>query len=182
MFTKEDEEKLWDRGILGTNTPRSLQNAAFFIAGKMFCLHGEHRSLKLSQLKKMRNPDHYLYTENISKNRNGSFKQLHVKSKIVPVFACPAAGERCPFHILDTYISKLPPQAFEKDLFYIRPLETVPTNPTSPWYSAIPVGKNTLNEKVKKWCTLAGIEGTKTNHSLRATGTTQMYDRGVPEN
>jgi len=135
-----------------------IQNVTFFIAGKMFCLHGEeHRSLKLSQLKKMRNPDHYLYTENISKNRNGSFKQLHVKSKIVPVFACPAAGERCPFHILDTYISKLPPQAFEKDLFYIRPLETVPTNRTSPWYSAIPVGKNTLNEKVKKWCTLAGI-------------------------
>jgi len=74
-----------------------------------------------------------------------------------------------------------PPQAFEKDLFYIRPLETVPTNPTSPWYIAIPVGKNTLNEKVKKWCTLAGIEGKKTNHSLRATGTTQTYDRGVPE-
>jgi len=58
-------------------------------------------------------------------------------------FVCmPAAGERCPFCILDTYISKLPPQAFEKDLFYIRPLETVPTNPTSPWYTAIPVGKN----------------------------------------
>jgi len=97
------------------------------------------------------------------------------------LFACPAAGERCPFHILDTYISKLPPQAFEKDLFYIRPLETVPTNPTSPWYSAIPVGKNTLNEKVKKRCTLAGIEGIKNKHSLRVTSTTQMYDRGVPE-
>ena len=141
--TREDE-KLWGRGILGTNTPRSLQNAAFFIAGKMFCLRGgEHRSRKLPQLKRMCNPDHYLCTENVSKNINGSFKQLHIKSKIVPVFACPAAGERCPFHILDTYISKLPPQAFERDLFYIRPIETVPTKPTSPWYSAIPVGKNT---------------------------------------
>jgi len=63
VFTKEDEEKLWDRGILGTNTPRSIQNAAFFIAGKMFCLRGgeEHRSLKLSQLKRMRNPELPVY-------------------------------------------------------------------------------------------------------------------------
>jgi len=75
-------------------------------------------------------------TENVSKNRNGSFKQLHVKSKIVPVFACPAAGERCPFHILDTYISKLPPQAFEKDLFYVRPLEAAP--PTLPVHGTVP--------------------------------------------
>ena len=183
VFTKEDEEKLWGTGVLGTNTPACLQNAAFFTVGKMFCLRGgeEHRALKLSRIKRMTQPDHYIYTENVSKNRNGSFKQLHVKNKIVPVSACPAAGERCPVYILDLYVSKLPPQAFEKDLFYVRPLEQVPTNPTSPWFSAVPVGKHTLNDKVKKMCGVAGIEGRKTNHSLRATGATQMYASGVPE-
>ena len=30
-------------------------------------------------------------------------------------------------------------------------------------------------------CKLAGINGSKTNHSLRAAGATQMYDCGVPE-
>ena len=39
---------------MGMNTPIGLQNAAFFVVGKMFCLHGrqEHRGLQLSQLKR----------------------------------------------------------------------------------------------------------------------------------
>jgi len=54
--------------------------------------------------------------------------------------------------------------------------------PTLPVHGTVPfLWVRTLNEKVKKWCTLAGTEGNKTNHSLRATGTTQTYDGGVPE-
>ena len=81
------------------------KNAAFFVVGKMICLRGgqEHRGLQLSQLK--RYEDRYVYYENTSKNRNGTFKQLRVKSKVVPLFPCPEAGERCPVHILDKYIS-----------------------------------------------------------------------------
>ena len=30
-------------------------------------------------------------------------------------------------------------------------------------------------------CQQAGVEGNKTNHSLRATGATQLYESGVPE-
>ena len=30
-------------------------------------------------------------------------------------------------------------------------------------------------------CKQAGIKGNKTNHSLRATGTTELYESGVPE-
>ena len=30
-------------------------------------------------------------------------------------------------------------------------------------------------------CSLAGIEGDFTNHSLRATSATQMFDMGIPE-
>ena len=78
--------------------------------GKMFSLHGrvELRELKPSQIQRQSNPDHYVYTENVSKTRNGTFKQLHVPNKVVPLFKCPQAGERCPVHILDTYFSKLP--------------------------------------------------------------------------
>ena len=67
--------------MMGTNTPTGLQNAAFFGAGKMFCLRGgqEHRGLPLSHLK--RYEDRYVYYENTSKNQNGSFKQLRVKKQ-----------------------------------------------------------------------------------------------------
>ena len=44
-----------------------------------------------------------------------------------------------------------------------------------------PVGKHTLNDKMKKMCNMAGLSGNKTNHSLRATGATHMYESGVPE-
>ena len=36
IITKEDEVKLWTSGAMGLDSPRSLQNAAFFIVGKMF--------------------------------------------------------------------------------------------------------------------------------------------------
>ena len=118
---------------------------------------------------------------------NGSFKQLHVKSKTVPVYACPFQCQLpiCFSYIshdlLDLYISKLPPKAVENDIFYVRPLDDVPDNPSAPWYSVTPVGKHTLNDKVKKMCNMAGLSGNKTNHSLRATGATHMYESGVPE-
>ena len=54
--------------------------------------------------------------ENVSKNRNGSFKQLHINSKVVPVFPCHEAGQRCPVYFLDSYISKLPEEAKQNGL------------------------------------------------------------------
>ncbi len=62
-----------------------------YAIGNIFCLCGgqEHRVLKLSQLQC--DSDKYEYNGNVSKNQNGSFKKLHVKSKVVPIFPCPEA-------------------------------------------------------------------------------------------
>ena len=86
VITKEDEEKLWSSGVMGLTTPRSLQNAGFFVVGKMFSLWGgvEHRKLKLSQLTRHYDPDHYIYYENVSKTNDGSFKKLRIKGKVAP--------------------------------------------------------------------------------------------------
>ena len=87
-MSKDEEAQLWTSGVIGTTTPKALQNAAFYTVGKMFALRGgiEHRSLKLSQVTRMTNPDHYVCHENVSKKYNGSFKKIHVKRKIVPVY------------------------------------------------------------------------------------------------
>ena len=95
----------------------------------------------------------------MSRNRNGSIRQLHVKSKTVSVYACRDAGVKCPVYLLDLYISKLLPKAVENDIFYVRPLDEVPEDPSAPWCSVTPVGKLTLNEKVKKLCDMVGIPG-----------------------
>ena len=50
ILTSEEEDKLWNEGVMNTSTPIGLQNTAFFVVGKMFCLRGgqEHRGLQLS--------------------------------------------------------------------------------------------------------------------------------------
>ena len=152
----------------------------FYLNGKHFCLRGrqEHRNLRLSQLKRYHNPDRYVYTENAS-NRSGGLRQLRVENKVVPVFATPTAGNRCHVRILDLYMSKLPLVAKVKDFFYWRPHLTLPKDPAAPWFTASPLGKNTLGDMVKEICKDAGIEGKKTNHSLRATGASELFAAGV---
>ena len=37
VFTKSDEDKLWETGILGTDSPKSLMNAVFYRVMKINC-------------------------------------------------------------------------------------------------------------------------------------------------
>lgn len=78
-------------------------------------------------------------------------------------------------------MQKLPPEAFKKDIFYLKPRVCVPKGPKEPWFNSNPVGKNTLAKMVKLICDDANVKGNKTNRSLRATGATVMYQAGVPE-
>ena len=175
---------MWAKGVLGIDTPESLLSTVFYYNGKNFCLRGgkEHRALKLSQIVRHHDPAHYVYTENGSKNRSGSFNQLRVESKSVPVFPCAEAGVRCHVAILDKYISKLPPFASEKDVFYLKPLGVyVVSHPSKPWYVSQACGENKLSGMVKSMFAMIGVSG-KTNHSLRATGASELFQAGVPEN
>jgi hypothetical protein len=183
-FTKEEENRLWESGVLGVDNPKNLLRAVFFTNGKNFCLRGgdEHRNLKLSQFE--RTETGYVYTENASKNRAGGVAQLRVKNKRVQICENPEAGDRCHCKILDLYISRLPAEAKEKDIFYVRPMEKVnkmPTYERSIWYYSIPIGRNKLSQMVPEICRLGNIQGHKTNHSLRATGATELYEAEVPE-
>ena len=163
--------------------PKALLRAVFFLNGKNFALRGgeEHRQLKLSQVKRFYNPDHSVYTENSSKNRSGGLAQLRVTNKRVPVYAVPEAGEKCHVRVLDKYLSKLPLDAIEQDNFYLTPLSAVPSNSQIPWFTSVPVGRNSLGKMVKEMCSDLGIGGNKTNHSLRATAASDLFQAGVPE-
>ena len=43
---------------------------------------------------------------------------MNVDNKVMPICACPAAGERWLVYLFDLYLSKLPSIAFEKDVLY----------------------------------------------------------------
>ena len=80
----------------GYKNTKSLQNAVFYVVGKMFSLRGgvEMRQVKISQIRSHANPDKYVYTELVSKNSSGTYKKLHIANKVAPGFAYPQAGER----------------------------------------------------------------------------------------
>ena len=53
VLTKDDEDRLWSTVVMGMKCPISLQNAVFYMVGKMFSLHGggvEMRQIKISQI------------------------------------------------------------------------------------------------------------------------------------
>jgi hypothetical protein len=131
-LSNDDEGKLWDLGVLNVTTPLGLLRAVFFYCGKCFCLRGgaEHRNLALSQLERGHEPDKYIYQENSSKNRHGGIGQMRLEHKVVTIVANSTQIPRCPVYILDLYISKLPSQAHDKDLFYVSDSGT--------WYTAVP--------------------------------------------
>ena len=70
--------------------------------------------------------------------------------------------QRCHVYLLDYYISKMPLKAKDMDLFYLRPLDSVIDDASSPWYYSSPVGEQKLNSET---FAAVGITG-KTNHSL----------------
>ena len=118
-FSREDEEALWESGALGCDTPKRLLRTVFFLNGKNFCLRGgaEQRNLKINQLKRLKDPMMYIYTENASKNKAGGLAQMRVKNKVVSIVAVPESGDRCHVLVLDAYLSKLPLKHLRKIIF-----------------------------------------------------------------
>ena len=105
---------------------------------------------------------------------------MRIENKTVPCYAVPENLPVCLVFLLDRYLSKLPPYAFREDVLYCRPKPKTPANPDAPWYEDCPVGKNKLGSYVSEMCAEAGISR-NTNHSLRATGATSLFQSEVPE-
>ena len=55
-------------------------------------------------------------------------------------------------NVLGMYISKMPKKAKELDYFYLRPLESTPSDPSAPWF-------HKLGGMVKDTFTEIGISG-----------------------
>ena len=103
---------------------------------------------------------------------------MRLEKKCVPVFEQKGVSERCYVRLLDLCMSKLQKDAREE---YARPLPVAPSDPSKPRFYARPVGKNMLNSALKDICAEAGISGHETNNSLRATGASEMFEAGVPD-
>ena len=180
LITQEHKDELWRQGILGNHSPAALLNAVFFYNGKCFHLRGvqEHEQLKFGQIIRNTNPDRYTYYEHGSKNHSGGVND-DTDGKIVSIIA--SSHPHSLVALLDLYFSKVPQDAIRPDApFYLKPLLFTPTG-TRPWFLDYPLPKTRVQMMVKDMFRDAQIEGRFTNHSLRATGATALFDAGVSE-
>ena len=86
-ISRNEEEILWEKGILGNSSPQVLLDTMVYKCGVFFALRNgqELRDLQFSQFKLTEKESHkfIVYTENVSNNRPGGIKQQKVEPKIV---------------------------------------------------------------------------------------------------
>ena len=181
VITVSQENTLWEKKILGDGDPQTLLDTVFWVVGVNFGLRGgdEHRKLTRENFRVERDAQgkQYLeYMEIISKTYKGGLKHRKIDPHKARAYAI-SGSERCPVSIYTKYISKLSLNA-SPAAFYFQPL-VKPRDDV--WFSQVPVGHNKLASTVKNIMTKAGFNGFYTNHSLRATTATRLFQNDVSE-
>ena len=190
FITEEYENQLWRSGTLGEDTPEKMHNTVLFLLGINLALRAgdEHYDLRRdspdrkSQISFERNTESgkrcLVYREDtVTKTNDGELSNLKKERKVVWVFPSTAINW-CPVRLVDKYISLCPEKTKtgKKEKFYLRPLEKV--NPAQ-WFGEQPVGNDTLSKMVRKLLKNCNLDGYFTNHSLRRTSATHLFQAGV---
>ena len=96
----EEENTLWQKGVLGEHDPQTLLDTMLFLCGIHFALRSgqEHRDLRLSQVELQTSEDGspcLVYSENTSKNNQGGLAHLKIKPKRVTCYSNKDNPQRC---------------------------------------------------------------------------------------
>lgn len=175
IITPEQEEELWQSGILGKDKPLQLLRTVLYLLGINLALRAgqEHHALRSigrdSQLSfGVRNGQRIMiYKEDPgTKTNQGGLRHKKTPGKVVTIY--PAENcTHCPVAALLKYHARLPPQR-KCEALYLRPKSDAKCT-DNVWYCDIPMGINKLQSAVKDMCREAGFTGNFSNHSLRST-------------
>ena len=151
VLTEEDEDILWEKGILGSENPQSLLNSVIFYNGLYFtlCSGREHRQLQSHpcHIEIVEHPcqwPYLSYSKDVSKNHQGELKGQNIKPKVEIHHSNDSNPDRCFVRLFKCYRKSCPNDAFSH-AFYLQP-SRVPTDTC--WYTRCPVGHNTLGTAV----------------------------------
>ena len=183
------ENTLWDRGLLGEDTPEKLRNTVLFLLGINLGLHAgdEHYDLrrdtleKPSQIQFMNDSNGIrclVYKEDsVTKTNDSGIK--HMRKQCKTVWVHPSDNfQRLPVRLVEKYISLCPAVSpkTKKFNFYLRSLDRCKP---SRWYGEQFVGINNIRKVVQTLLKDAKLNGYFTNHSLRCSGMTRLFHKGV---
>ena len=169
-----------ERPAGNVDTKDITANSIFFV-GLNFVLRGVQEQHDLIRSQFVRVPQdmqiydesvYYEYREYISKNNQHRFKDINAKNKTVKAFALPG-NDHCIVKLLDKYLSLLPADATH---FYMRAKDKTPSNPSVSSFTNQRVGINVLKNVLTELSEKSGIQVRYTNHSLRTTAITRMFN------
>lgn len=183
-ITIQQEDRLWELGLLGDSNPRVLLNTIVFQIGFFCALRSgnEHRRLrhKPSQIELVEPPggrSYIVYREDISKTNQGGISSRKKAPKEICQYANLDNPSRCFIRLYKLYNSKCPKDRPAK-AFYLTPLAKYREDV---WFSKTPLGHNMLGKVVSDMMKQAGFDGHFTNHSLRVSLATRLFDAEVDE-
>lgn len=186
--TEEQEEVLWEKGLLGTENPDQLRLTLFFLLGKHFGLGGgsEHRDLihyPRTQIKfeEVNGKRVLVYREFKSRTNQGGLCSQNVKKpRVVFAFENKLHPEQCVQEVYSKY-SKLTPIATENCTAFYLCTSAAWNNGSKLWFTRQPVGRNYLSNYLKNIMEAGGFIGNFTNHSLRAMTASRLFVNDCPD-
>ena len=163
-LSKEEQDKLLASGTLSIDTPEALLKTLYVLNAKSFGLYSaEHQSrLRLSHLKRMTNPLRYVYRGHTAETLSSISR---AKADITVYARTPGAqeGTLCHVHVLDFYLEEIPSEAYEKDLFYLQPVENWMSAAEEHWFAVKPMGRSAIAKLVGDIrATLPGLQSPST--------------------
>ena len=163
------ENTLWEKGLLGEDSPDKLRDTVLFLLGINLGLRAgdEHHHLRrhspqlASQITFKHNAEGVrclVYTEDtVTKTHDGGLNSMKKEKKVVWVYPSENIN-RCPVRLVDKYMGLCPPVTGNmKANFYLRSL--LRTTPAT-WYSTRVLGINSLKKTVGellKTCTIRWV-------------------------
>ena len=185
IITLSQEDKLFNSGVLGDHGPLQLLRTVVYMIGLHCALRGgvEHNNLQRPGCDSQfsigfdeMGRERIVYKEDPLQKTNQGGLTSRKSNKTVYVYAA-SRRDRCPIYHFKKYLGLMPQSKSCKKLY----LRCKKTPLPSTWFCDQPFGVNKLKSVVKEICKEAGLEGNFTNHSLRATCASKMYDRNIPE-
>ena len=181
VISQSEEEHLWMNGLLGDRNPTQLTHTLFYMNGVNFAIRGgkEHADLSISQFR----VEHcegrkvLIYNEGVTKTYQGGLNQRRLKPVEKMHFENNSNADRCHVRLFEKFLEKRPAGV---DRFYLQSKNNVTANDDR-WFTIRPLGHNTLKTMMQSIALKAGLPGRKTNHSLKATCATRLYNAGMDE-